>query len=443
MISDARAPRIGLALSALAACLLVVAPAVPPAHADEIPGSAAGPASVAPLTVRPFPPTGAGVSIFADQLSSGMSEALYRFAATHYAGTQKMLQRDADHLRQYNPGMVILHYRLGLGASDASVRIIDGNQWITDFATVNAHESWFYHLNGSRVFKTDSHYYLMNPTTGWRGYWLSRLRTEIADNHDDAVFADSTSVPNYLGTSDWSPPLPPYDPTFEGWWSAQIGSLLAAARANLGGARVIPNAGYWITTRDATDYSQADGVMIEGFGEWSAHHPFALGDWQLEMNRVLSLDNKSRIIIAQNYLDSVTDLAVRRYYLGNYLLIKGGFTYLNYFAHGFNPEWYPEWGVPIGSPASPLPSSISALYDAQSGLYRRAYSNGLVAVNPTTAAHTLNLGGTYYLATPVGGGTVPSNGDVSAMHLTYTPVTSVTVAANDAAILVHTLPPGS
>jgi hypothetical protein len=161
------------------------------------------------------------------------------------------------------------------------------------------------------------------------------------------------------------------------------------------------------------------------------------------MNRILSLENKSKIIIAQNYLDSTADLAVRRFYLGNYLLIKGGFTYLNYFAHSFNPEWYPEWGVSIGSATTPLPASVSALYDAQSGLYRRAYSNGLVVVNPATTAHTLNLGGTYYLVTPVGGGTVPNNGDISGMRLTYAPVTSISVAANDAAILVRTPPPAA
>jgi hypothetical protein len=146
-----------------------------------------------------------------------------------------------------------------------------------------------------------------------------------------------------------------------------------------------------------------------------------------------------KIVIAQNYLDSSTDLALRRFYLGNYLLIKCSYTYLNYFARSFNPEWYPEWGVPIGT-ASPLPATISELRDARSGLYTRSYSNGLVAVNPDTVPHTLSLGTMYYLVTPVGGGTVPDNGDISGMRLSYTPVTRVVVAGNDAAILVRVRP---
>ena len=35
-----------------------------------------------------------------------MTEPQFQFAATHFAGTQKVT-RDARHLRQYNPGFVL------------------------------------------------------------------------------------------------------------------------------------------------------------------------------------------------------------------------------------------------------------------------------------------------------------------------------------------------
>src|SRR5947209_20216980 len=113
------------------------------------------------------------------------------------------------------------------------------------------------------------------------------------------------------------------------------------------------------------------------------------------MDRLLALERRHKIVIAQNYLGDSADLATRLYYLGTYLLIKGDHTYLNYFA-GQPLQWFPEYGIPIGRPLGPLPSSVAALYDAGSGLYRRAYSNGLVVVNPGSAPSILALGHTYY-----------------------------------------------
>lgn len=50
---------------------------------------------------------------------------------------------------------------------------------------------------------------------------------------------------------------------------------------------MIPNAGSWITTRDRTDYSIPDGVMIEGFAEAGPTSFYAHPDWRLQMNRIL------------------------------------------------------------------------------------------------------------------------------------------------------------
>lgn len=55
----------------------------------------------------------------------------------------------------------------------------------------------------------------------------------------------------------------------------------------LGRLWFIPNAGSWITTRDRTNYAIPDGVMIEGFAEGGPASFYALGDWQLQMDRAL------------------------------------------------------------------------------------------------------------------------------------------------------------
>jgi len=191
--------------------------------------------------VRPFPDTTRGIHVFSDQLVSGMSDEQWRFSATHYAGTQKMLRADADRLRAINPGFIILHYRLGLGLGDREpgagcqptgnwLAIIEGNDWVREYPDT-VQESWFYHYpeeSTSRVFNCDWGWYLMNlDDNGWRSYWRDEVLRQLQANDDDGVFMDSLSVPNYLGFDHYVPHLPEDDPTFESAWSNRITSWLS------------------------------------------------------------------------------------------------------------------------------------------------------------------------------------------------------------------------
>ena len=78
---------------------------------------------------RKWPNTSSGIHVFNDQLASNLSDAQWRFAATHYAGTQKMLRRDADTWRSYNPDFLVLHYRLGIGLG-CGPKLQWGAMWI-------------------------------------------------------------------------------------------------------------------------------------------------------------------------------------------------------------------------------------------------------------------------------------------------------------------------
>jgi hypothetical protein len=270
----------------------------------------------------------------------------------------------------------------------------------------------------------------------WRAYWIGEVLRQLAVNENDGLFADSFSVPNYLGAGTFEPGLPAYDPTFESQWATRIESFIDYVQAQFADQYyLIPNVGSWVTTRDPTDYSNVDGVMIEGFSEWEPGSPFDLSDWQLQMNRILSLANLDKVLILQSYMDE-TDVEDRLFNLANYLLVKGAHSFIN-LDLGLEPEWFPEYEIPIGSPVDPLPADIDDYLDP-SGLYRRDYTNGLTLVNPGTVARTINLGGTYYLATPSGGGLLPDDADTSAWTVSYTPVTSLTLNPHQGAILLLT-----
>jgi hypothetical protein len=183
-----------------------------------------------------------------------------------------------------------------------------------------------------------------------------------------------------------------------------------------------------VTGWDTTDYSLTAGMFSEGFGDPS----FAPSDWVLATNKLLSYVKKGRIVILQNYLSDPGDLATRRYYLANYLMVKGDKTYLDYFAAG--PfEWYPEWDLDLGA-AMTNATTVDELM--QGGVYRREFAKGIVLVNPSGSDVNVDLGGTFKRVEPTGGGAVDGAGDEPGM-LGSSSVTSITVPKSGAEILLR------
>lgn len=196
----------------------------------------------------------------------------------------------------------------------------------------------------------------------------------------------------------------------------------------------IPNAGSWITTRDRTDYSIPDGVMIEGFAEPGGGSWYAASDWVLQMNRALSLTRPGHIVIAQSY-PSAGNVQARMFALGSYLLIKGRHSFIN-LDIGIVAQWFPEYGLDLGQPRDPLPSQIAALR-SRSGLYVRQFAHGIVLVNPGATTARYAVRGRLSSVEPRGGGALPANASTSEWGLIRRPVSgSVTLAPHSAQVLL-------
>lgn len=417
-------------------------------HAVRTAVLAALAASCLAASAAPAPPTRAGgrlpdtsdgIFVFDDQLGGGLSPGLLRFAATHYAGAQKLPASQVDALRAHNRDFFVLQYRLAIGLGyrlpDGAcrptgdwIRILHGDRWKREWPA-RVKERWLAHRGGKRILHCRWGWYLTNPDDlTWRARFTRDLRDEILATHTDGAFLDSAGVPSYLGGSEFSPRLPELDAAFERRWSARLERFLPLVRSRIG-RPVIANVGSWITARDATDYSRIDGVMVEGFATG-----LPPADWALQMDRVLSLVRRGRVVIGQAY-PTAGDQAARMLALGSYLLVKGSRTFLN-LELGAPPEWFPEYELDLGPALSGPPARIESLRSR--GVYVRRYRRGLVLVNPSDATVTYPLARTHFWVTPRGGGVVPQSGVPPASWALVTTgiAGSVTLGPRRAAVLL-------
>lgn len=405
------------------------------------------------VIIRDFPNTKENIHVFNDQLATWqMTEEQFKFSATHYAGTQKIFASDARRLRAHNPNFLVLNYRLGLGLGYQSItkncqpdgkwiKVIEGEKWIQEYPE-NPLDDWFYKIKGQHVLFCDWGWYLMdisNPS--WKEYWKTEVFRQLQANNADGVFVDGLFPPNFYGSDRFVPELPVQDESFENKWSRNIENFIAFGQSgDLAKYYLIPNVGEWTTGRDSTDYTNTDGVMVEGFARWSGGEYFSARDedWQLQMDRILHLVNLDRILLLQQYVKTA-NLNDRQFLLGSYLLVKGEHTFIN-LEFSSEPEWFPEYEIPIGTYYGGIPASIGTLWNKEWGVYSRYYSNGLVLVNPSDNEKNIKLTKNYFQTIPFGGGILPDDADTSNWGIDYAQVNKILLKPNQAAILISNIP---
>ena len=418
----------------------------PPDLTMALPGDAAmandgGAVDLAMLRTRPFPDTSKRIAVLADQLP-GLSVPQRMFVVSHFVGTQKLTLDLSKPLRALSPDFLVLHYHLAIWQSAPGVDfIVDGKTWGNDYPTVDMHEPWFWHnANGQRVASNVDKKLLMNiADPGFQQYWADSLVAQTVAGDYDGIFFDSAS-PALLNFEAQSPSEPRFAGTgvkdnvlpelgnktyIHAWedWMAALDARLAGR-----GIPLIPNTSAFVTTWDNTNYGLTAGAFVEGFASPS----FSLADWKASTTTLLGLTAKNKIVILQNYLKATTDLANRRYYLANYLLVKGSRTYLDYFSGG-PLEWYPEWTIDLGA-ATQTGAKADDLF--KNGVYQRSYEKGLVLVNPSGSPVTVMLPGPMKRVEPQGGGAIPMDGSTPGT-IGASLVTSIIVPAAGAEIFLQ------
>jgi hypothetical protein len=408
-------------------------------------GSGNGDMAGGPSPLAQLPDTSTRIIPFADQLGNGYSDALVRFVATHFAGTQKMLRAENDRFRAVNANWLLLHYRLG--SSSGPVLYIHNGTWSSDWTDVTAHEDWFMHnMDNLRHHEPTSNWDINDiSNTGFREYWVSSVIADMRATGAQGVFADSfeAGISGY-GVTDpdlrfdgTNPGNPLYWPNGDTWllqkheWSAYIEQAFASTSEHF---LFVPNIGAMITGWADIDYSNIDGAMLEGFAYMEAP-----ADWVLGMNRAIKLAAAGKMIIVQSYPTGTGQQYIdeRDFLLASYLLLKGTHTYINLGGSGV--YYFPEYDLDFGTAKAPLPADVSAYQSG--GVYRRDFDKGIVLVNPSTASVSVPLSGTYRQVQPSGGGAtgdaqLDTGGNYIGGTISYVNLTSVTLAPRTAALLL-------
>ena len=391
-----------------------------------------------------FPDVEDAVGVFAEQLPSDMTEGQVEFAAKHYVGSQKLSLSITRKLRRYNPDFIVLHYHLGIWQQQPRHNfIVDGEHWGNDWQEVNQHEDWFWHNEkGERVRSSGDGKYLMNITNpAFQEYWKTSITEQMKKGHYQGVFLDSSSIDLLQGEVSKS--------------DTRLSKKAAGDRvfAELGGITwreayerfmtsltdfiersgfaSIPNIGPRFTVWDKTDYyTTASGAFVE-----NAFMTTNVADWRFAVEKILELTKRNKIVIFQPYLKNDPDIERRMYFLSCYLLIKGRYSYINYFSNN-HLSWYPEFNIRLGKPILSL-DRLDDLVDA--GVYRRQFERGEVYVNSTGSVRTVNLKKACWKVIPQGGGPVSRQGQASG-NLEYKEVSEIVLAPWSGEILLYDRP---
>jgi hypothetical protein len=262
--------------------------------------------------------------------------------------------------------------------------------------------SWYAKdAKGNKVRSVSFGNWLMLPTPQWSSTVASLCKSALAKSHYDGCFLDTLGIgPLLPGYVTGLPINPATKKVFtSATWIADQANTITTVKSGNPSALVIANG-----LADGQKFSQTSPLLV------AAHT--AMSEIFLRVSKNPESDfpttaawlqdvNMLTYAGAHNYgVMTVTKLWVNataaqieqwhRFSLGTFLLGDGGLSGYcftdNKTAAGLS-VFTSDDSVAIGTP--------TGSYALVSGVYRRTFTNGIVAVNPGTSSVTINLGATY------------------------------------------------
>jgi Hypothetical glycosyl hydrolase family 15 len=294
-------------------------------------------------------------------------------------------------LKAANPQLTVLLYK-NLGGMVAR----DGYGFTTSGVSTqdaDAHPEWYLlDTSGSRI--TFSGYPWIWAadvgSTSYRQTWAENVLGQVRAEGWDGVFIDDVSPtisPHYdpARVSKY-----PTDASYAAAMQSALGFVGPALR-NAGKVAIANFGGHWSEfPAVAAGWLQLlDGAMDEHFTKagGAPGTGFVEGDaWRSELEQVRVAESQGKVFLGVAH-SSGYDAEAARYGWATTLLAANGHSYFAVQGDYTNEAWYADYDLPIGEPAA---AEVEA-----DGIHRRAFTCGLVLVNPTSQARAVDFGGSY------------------------------------------------
>jgi len=266
--------------------------------------------------------------------------------------------------------------------------------------------TWYAHdRNGNRI-RSNFGNYLLNPANvSWAGSVALQCKSLITRSHYDGCFVDT------LGTAPldtgYCSGLPINPATRQVWtqtqWIAATSGVARAVQAASPNAVIMDNgladgAKYYNTSGSTEPLVAATHVgMVELWlrSNGTPANKFRTeAQWLQDVNMVVNAQAQGFWVATTTKLwvsaSSAQQTQWQKYTLASFLLAANGKAYLSFMPNSsnagltFDSAWL---HINIGSP--------SGAFSKVGSVYRRIFTNGIAAVNPTGSPATISLGGTY------------------------------------------------
>ena len=295
-------------------------------------------------------------------------------------------------LKAANPNLKVLIYKDLSG-------MVERDQWggvSTGVATQDAatHPEWFLLNTGGQRFTFRFYNWIWAADVGNPAYqqkWADNVLAEMGDKGWDGVFMDDTNPSMEYHYDVARVAKYPTDATYQG----ATGSALRAigVRFSSAGKLVVPNFGFWKDYPAVVDgwLDHVDGGMNENFvkvGTSASPDSYDRASvWETQLASIKAAEARGKLYLGVSH-SANSDAAAARYGFATMLLAGAGKARFAMHGDYTNENWFDVYDYSIGAPAA------AETRDA-SGVHRRAFTNGLVLVNPTTASVPVALGRAY------------------------------------------------
>jgi len=295
-------------------------------------------------------------------------------------------------LKAANPNLKVLVYKNLLASQTPAP---DGFRatGVTYEEADSAHPDWFLQNTDGQRFTLRNYAYQWAMDVGNPGYqqrWAENVVADVKAQGWDGVFIDNVNptMKYYAEVSS----VAKY-PTDEAY-AAATQSALAAITPRLRAAHmlVFANFGSW-SDYDATVtpwLKYVDGAMEEMFAKFDPTMGAGYRDeaeWTRQLEELQETQRQGKVFLAITH-STANDEAAALFGWASVLLGAQGKAAYEMAETYADETWFPEYEYDIGQP-------LGAESRDANGVHRRVFTSGLVLVNPTDAAQTVDLDGTY------------------------------------------------